>query len=155
MVQAVLEAEREANDQYRIPDSDRLQSLRQMLRRKCPIDRIPRQCLAPDLDCRHIDVAGGIEAGVPSAQAAVEQRNRKARRHGQSLFADMQLDFDSIRIVRANGIAEHVAAGDEKQLGPALEEEPRRIGQVLIPLKRLDSDRGQEDRFDVHAPGPE
>jgi hypothetical protein len=57
VVEAILEAEREADDEQRIADLDGCLRLRQVRRRECPIDRIAGQGRPVDFNDGHVDIA--------------------------------------------------------------------------------------------------
>jgi hypothetical protein len=111
-----------------------------------PVGRCSRQGRPLDLDHRHVDFSGSVEALAPEAFAVAVQRNGKPGGSGHVVRIDVQLDFDPVREVLARLVYHHVPARHQKQPLVALEEEAAGIRQRALVLEGLYPSAREKER---------
>ena len=93
------------------------------------------QRLAFDFQYRDIHRAVAVAAIAPQTLALVIERHGEAGRGGEIIGVGVQFDFDTIGMMFAVGIQQHVTAGDQKQALINRVEETTGRGQHLFVVK--------------------
>ena len=105
------------------------------------------QCIAMDLDHRHIDLAAGVGALAPHALAVLIEPHGETRGDGHVARVGVQFDLDAVGEVPARLVDHHVPAGHQEEAFAALEEKTARVGQQPIAVERVHPRRGQQQRI--------
>ena len=101
------------------------------------------QRFAFDFQYRDIHRAVAVAAITPHALALVIERHGEAGRGGEIVSVGVQFDFDTIGMMFAVGIQQHVTAGDQKQTLVDRVEKTTGRGQHLFVVEGPDP-RGAE-----------
>ena len=148
VVQRVVEAEREADDQQRGADLDGIRRGRQVAGRIGAVDGGRGQRRTLDLDHCHVDLARRVAALPPHALTVAIQRNREAGGAGHVGRVGVEFDLDPVRKVFAAFILHDMPARHQEKPPVALEEEPARVGQQLVLGEGGDGRCREQNCFD-------
>ena len=111
VMQMVMEAQGEADDQHRRANFDVIQLSDQMGRRKRGQKRRLRQSRPLNLQGDNVNAAAGIDPLAPKRLAAAIERHRPLRHHPDIDGIQVQLDCQTVRPMMAGLIQHDMPAG--------------------------------------------
>ena len=143
MMQGVVKAERKTDNKQRRANLDVLERGQEVGGIECAVNRRLRQGVAVNLDCRDVDLSGGVEALPPDGLAVAIQRDRKSGGLGHVLGVVVELDLQAVGEMMAPLIHHHVPARNQEQTFIALEKKATRIRSQPLLLERANPRRSE------------
>lgn len=142
MMQGVVEAQREADDQQRGPDFHFRERAREVRRREAAQHDRGRQRRTLQFDHRHVDRPPGIAALPPDAPAVPIEQHGQPRRPGEVRGVGMEFNDDPVGVVPAGLVQHHMPAGDQEEPVAARKEESTRPGEEPVVVVGRDAGGG-------------
>jgi hypothetical protein len=100
--------------------------------------------IVSNLNDRDIDFACRIDAFTPYRFPVFEKRNHEPRYQDGVVRVHVQFDQETVRMVIAGPVLQHMPGGDQVQPGVAFEKETRGIGFLFLVQHGRDAGHGQQ-----------